>query len=62
MRPCDIDGFIEIFGFDHKVSAELLARLGERAIGDQTLAIADLNEVAVATDCRGEVDRNCPFA
>ncbi len=30
---CDGDGFIEIFGLDEVVAAELLARLGERAVG-----------------------------
>src|SRR5260370_36331328 len=36
----DGDGFIEIFGVDQVIAAELFARLGERTGGDEPLPVA----------------------
>src|SRR6266851_10169850 len=40
-NPCgDGDGFVEIFGLDEVIAAELLARLGEWTVGHQPFAVA----------------------
>ena len=36
----DTDRLVKILGFDQKVAAELLSRLGEGAVGDEVLALA----------------------
>src|SRR5262249_36573424 len=37
---CNLDCLVEIARFDHEITAELLARFSERAIGDDRLAVA----------------------
>src|ERR1700738_5056558 len=36
----DGDGFVEVFGLDQVIAAELLARLGERTVGHEAFAVA----------------------
>ena len=50
----DGDGFVEILGVDHEITAELLAGFGEWTVGDQALAVAH----ADAGGRRGGVQRS----
>src|SRR6185369_11688101 len=36
----DADGFVEVLGIHQEIAAELLAGLGKRSVGDESLAVA----------------------
>src|SRR5712692_8738327 len=39
----NVDGFIEVFGVDQVITAQLLARLRERTVGHEPFAVTDLH-------------------
>jgi hypothetical protein len=44
---------VEVLDVDEHIPAEMLARLGERAIGQEALAVRTLTLVAVDVGCSG---------
>jgi hypothetical protein len=48
----ELDGFIQIPGFDENEATYLLVRFSEGAIRQKYLAVFDPDVVAVCTDCR----------